>query len=302
MLPRLAVRLPGAGVSTNAPLVIGGVLLATLVGCALAAPLLAPHPPNMTVFRFHDSQIVPAPYRPGTPGLPLGSDMLWRDMFSRLLYGGRTTLLLCGVAALLRVAFGAGLGLLAGWYGRAARIVNLLVGVWSAIPSLFFGLALITLGNRPGVLSASLARFLLVVSLTGWTEAAVRTRIAVQGLRPMPFVEAAYVIGRGRLAVLWRHVLPNLRDVLLVEVAYAAGAALLLVAELGFLGIFVGGTESAVVLGQLVEDPWAPEWGAMLAVGVRQRSAPWLFLEPMIAFTLAILSFNLLADGLRRQR
>ncbi|MBA3943433.1 MAG: ABC transporter permease [Herpetosiphonaceae bacterium] len=287
----------------NATLLLGGILSILLMGCALAAPWLAPHDPNETLFRYNGTTLLPAPYPPGTAGMPLGSDSLWRDMWSRLLYGGRFTLLFCWVAALVRITLGTLVGLFAGWYGRVARVVDVIVGAWSAVPSLLFALVVITLGNTPGVLSGSLPRFLLIISLTGWTEAAVRCRIAVQGLRSEPFIEAAYAIGRGRLAVLFRHILPNLRDLLLVEIAYAGAAVLLLVGELAFLGIFVGATESMVVKGQLVDDPLYAEWGSMLAAGLRHRnSGVWLLLEPVIAFTLAILSFNLLADGLRRRR
>jgi peptide/nickel transport system permease protein len=142
-----------------------------------------------------------------------------------------------------------------------------------------------------------------VLSLTGWAETAVRCRTAVEGLRSMPFIEAAHVIGLRRAAVLWRHVLPNLRDLLLVEDAYAAASALLLVAELGFLGVYVGDAEREQIGNRLVVDPIYAEWGSMLARGLRDRGyGAWLFMEPLFAFVIAILAFNLLAEGLRRRR
>src|SRR5215211_4046279 len=90
----------------NAPLLLGALIVGALLLGALAAPLLAPHNPLDTIMRFVGRDPAPAPYPPGTPGLPLGSDTLRRDMLSRLIYGSRYTLLFCGVAALLRVALG----------------------------------------------------------------------------------------------------------------------------------------------------------------------------------------------------
>jgi peptide/nickel transport system permease protein len=287
----------------NVPLLIGGLLLVALVCCAVAAPLLAPYDPLEVLVRFSGPDLARAPYPPGTPGMPLGSDSLRRDMLSRLLYGSRYTLLFCGVAALLRVAIGVALGMLGGWYRRASRAVDVLVGAWSAVPSLFFALVPIALVNTQGSLSASTVAFVVTLSLTGWAETAVRCRMAVRGLRGMPFIESAYVIGLGRAAVLWRHVLPNLRDLVIVEATYAMAAALLLMAELGFLGIFIGDAQREVIGNQIAADPIYAEWGSMLAKGVRERgSGAWLFLAPVAAFVLSILAFNLLGEGLRRRR
>ena len=97
------------------------------------------------------------------------------------------------------------------------------------------------------------------MSLTGWAEITARTRVAVQGLRAAPFIEAAYAIGLSRWAVLWRHILPNLRDVLLIEAAAALSAALLIVAELGFFSIIGGGAED--FYGSKYPDPIYAEWG-----------------------------------------
>ncbi|HEX6287743.1 MAG TPA: ABC transporter permease [Herpetosiphonaceae bacterium] len=287
----------------NAPLLIGGLLVALLVGGALLAPLLAPHDPLEPILRMVGGQIAPAPYPPGTPGMPLGSDRLGRDMLSRLIYGSRYTLLICAVAALARLVIGAVLGMLAAWYSRTSRAIDVLIGASSAIPSLFFAMVPIAVVNRSRDIDTSLAIFMVALSLTGWAETAVRCRTAVHGLRAAPFIDSAYAIGLRRGAILYRHVLPNLRDVLLIEGAYALAATLLLLAELAFLNIVLGGGEPALIGDRmLASDPIFAEWGSMLARGLRQRAYLWLFLEPLVAFTLAILGFNLLAEGLRRRR
>ena len=203
LAPALARRLRTTVSRINPPLLVGGLLIAALLVCALAAPLIAPHDPLATLLRESAGNI-PAPYPPGTPGMPLGSDTLWRDMLSRLIYGSRYTLLFCGVAATLRVAIGALLGMLAGWYRRASRPIDLLVSAWSAVPSLFFAIVPLLLVNRSGGLAASAAAFVIVLSLTGWAETAVRCRVAVRGLSVAPFVESAYAIGMRQFAILWR--------------------------------------------------------------------------------------------------
>lgn len=283
----------------NPPLLIGSVLVALLVFVAAAAPLLAPHDPN-TPRLLHNAR---PPYPPGTPGFLLGSDMERRDLFSRLLYGARYTLLFGGIAACVRMLLGMILGMLAGWYRGAGRIIDVFIVTWSAVPSLFFAVGLILIFFRGADLATSTLVYFVAVSCTGWAEIAVRCRGAVQDLVHAPFVEAAYVIGRRRAAVLWRHVFANLRGVLLVEWAYAMGAVLLLVAELGFIGLYLGTPEIGVAPQGLQAEPMYAEWGSMLAVGLRlRRLGPWLVLVPAGALTITILAFNLVAEGLRRRR
>jgi peptide/nickel transport system permease protein len=283
----------------NTPLIIGGFLAGLIVIFAIAAPLIAPFDPYDAKVFFNEGRMVPMPYPPGTRGMLLGSDTIGRDLLSRLIYGSRYTLLFCGVAVTLRVVLAGVLGMLAGWYERTSRVFDVLVGAWSAVPSLIFAIVPISIVSLRGDLTASVLTFLLALSLTGWAEAMVRIRVEVQRLRATPFVEAAYAIGLKRSAVLWRHILPNLRDLLLIEAVYAVAAVLLLVAELGFLSFFVGAAERDV----LGVFPIQAEWGGMLARGLRERgSGIWLLLAPMGAFTLTILAFNLLAEGLRRRR
>jgi peptide/nickel transport system permease protein len=254
------------------------------------------------------------PFPPGTPGFPIGSDPAGRDMLSRLLFGARYTLLICAAATGARMALGTAIGMLAGWYGRARPILGALINAWSSIPPVFMAFFLIPLlanslfgisfaGPR-GIaeVTRDAVVFAIVLGLTGWAEAAARCQVAVQGLQGASFVEAAYATGLSRWAVLWRHVRPNLRGLLLSEAANAMSGALLLLAELGFFSYFIGGGQEDVT-GSRYLDPIYAEWGSMLAKGLRQRSgAIWLLIEPLLAFTLAILAFNLLAEGLRRRR
>lgn len=309
MIQRLPIRLRGLVFGLNAPLLLGGLLAATLCACVIAAPLIAPHDPLTPVIHIGGQLAIKAPYPPGTPELPLGSDVLSRDQLSRLLYGGRYTLLMCGSIALARVMLGTLLGILAGWYDRSRRVIGAVASAWSAVPSLFFAFIAIPIVTKilrghaqiDPTITPALA-FTITLSLTGWAEITARTRVAVQELRAAPFVESAYAIGLSRWAVLWRHIVPNLRDLLLIEAVAALSSALLIVAELGFFSIFIGGSIEDFY-GSKYPDPIYAEWGSMLAKGLRQRSlAIWLLIEPLVAFTITILAFNLLAEGLRRRR
>jgi ABC-type dipeptide/oligopeptide/nickel transport system permease subunit len=208
---------------------------------------------------------------------------------------------LCGIATLVRVSIGTMVGLIAGWYDHLRRGVTILVAMWSALPSLFLASMLIPVIEQEGGRGASSVAVAIAVCVTDWTGLAVRCHLAVRSLRAAPFIEAAYVIGQHRRAILWRHVVPNIRDLVLGEAAYLMAASLLLVAELGFLSFFVGGAQESFFGG--TPDPVYAEWGSMLGSGLRDRNAGiWMLLEPLIAFTVAILAFNLIAEGLRRRR
>src|SRR6476469_9129658 len=124
---RLPIRLRALIFRLNAPLLIGGLLAGTLCVCVVAAPLLAPHDPLAPVTRIGGQLATKAPYPPGTPSLPLGSDVLSRDQLSRLLFGGRYTLLMCALIALARVILGTLLGILAGWYPGPRRVIDAVV-------------------------------------------------------------------------------------------------------------------------------------------------------------------------------
>ncbi|MBV9791620.1 MAG: hypothetical protein JOZ51_25710, partial [Chloroflexi bacterium] len=120
-LPR---RVRALRLKLNPPLIFGTLLVVALLGGALFAPVIAPHDPFEPMIISAGGQILALPYPPGTPGMILGSDMAARDMLSRLLYGSRYTLLIACVASLLRLVIGATLGMIAGWYGRTSRVID----------------------------------------------------------------------------------------------------------------------------------------------------------------------------------
>lgn len=251
----------------------GGILLLAIVSLSLAAPGLATYDPIATA---PADQLQP----PSLSHLA-GSDLFGRDVWSRLLWGGRQSLGAGALAVALAVLPGSLLGLLAGYAGgRLESFLMRIVDVLLAFPSLLLALAIVAwLG--PGLLSVTLA-----VGLAGIPRFARLVRAGAAGIRLEPFIEAARVIGCRPGRILLHHVAPNVREIIIPLGSLELGYALLNIGALSFLGL---GTQ-----------PPTPEWGAMLAEGrTLLRHAPWISTAPGLAITLSVLAFNLLGDALR---
>jgi peptide/nickel transport system permease protein len=265
----------------------GAVLVLLLAAAALLAPWLAPHDP---LRQFPNGLTeTGAPRPPGDP-FPLGTDVLGRDLLSRLLYGARLSLFIGVTATGIAIGVGAVLGVIAGYSGGAVEgLIMRLADVMMAFPSLLLAIALVA------VLRPSLANVLLVVGLVNWTSVARVVRGETLALREALFVEAARAQGASPARIVLRHILPQLAPTLLVLASLSVATTILLDAGLSYLGVGV--------------PPPAPSWGAMLTEGQRYyRTAPWLALWPGLAIVAAVGGFNLLAFGLqetldpRRQR
>jgi ABC-type dipeptide/oligopeptide/nickel transport system permease subunit len=251
----------------------GAMLLVAIVGLSLAAPSLAPYDPIATA---PADQLQP-------PGLshPAGTDLFGRDVWSRLLWGGRLSLGAGTLAVALAVLPGSLLGLLAGYAGgKSESFLMRIVDVLLAFPSLLLALTIVALLG-PGLVSVALA-----VGLAGIPRFARLVRASAAGVRSEPFIEAARVIGCRPSRILLGHVAPNVREIIIPLVSLEFGLALLSIGALSFLG--------------LGAQPPTPEWGTMLADGrILLRHAPWVSIAPGLAITLSVLAFNLLGDALR---
>lgn len=290
----------------NLPLLSGGIIVAVFLILAVVGPFLTSHDPiedNRTL-RI-DGEWVTAPFRPGEiDGFILGSDEIGRDILTRILWGIRPTLILCLLVVSVRLVLGLVLGLLAGWYGgRFERIVDSMVGASLSIPLLVFAIAAISyIGQDTGLIA-----FVFGLAITGWAETAAFVKQRTTAIVQAPYIEGAQAIGASPGRVLFKHVLPQLWPVLPSLVAFELASVMLIVAELGFLGIFIGGgitydspmpdssgvfqirTAGAPELGQLLSDFWS-----------KIILTPWVpFLVGTIVF-LQIFGFNLLGEGLRR--
>ncbi len=295
-------RRPRFRLEVNAPLIIGALIVLGLFMIVLFGPLLAPANPYLSGQRSTmvvDGQFMTPPFPP-MPGLPLGSDQWGRDILSMLLYGTRNTLVACLFIATARVLLGSFLGMLAGWNEGSLidRAVMGLVEVSSALPTLLTGMILIfALGIQRGI-----TVFILALCFVGWAEIAQYIRSEFMIVRRKPFIEGARVIGLSGLDIAIRHILPNVLPALVIIAVLEMGAVLMIMGELGFIGVFIGGG-TWVQIGDttVLNIPDIPEWGAMMA-GARQyaRSRTWMVLYPALIFFLAVLGFNLLGEGLRR--
>lgn len=309
---------------TNFPFMAGSLLVLGFFFIAIFGEQLAPTSPYQTLgVRYVQGQLYAPPFPPTLPhpsslfdwqgvraylqGLselerfefPWGSDVLGRDLLSLVLAGAKRTLALGLFATLARVGLGAALGVLAGWAWRSRldRLIQGLVELLQAFPTLLLAMVLIlALDIRRGM-----PIFIIALAIVGWGEIMLLVRAQVIGLKGQPFVESAVAAGSNVPQLFVRHFLPNLLPTLIVVASLEMAGVLLLLAELGFLNIFMGGgAVSQIVEALKYHYSDVPEWGALLS-NIRDwwRSYPWLAWYPGLFFAVAILAFNLWSEGLR---
>jgi peptide/nickel transport system permease protein len=251
----------------------GGVMVVGLVLTALFAGVLATHNPVRT------STQVLAP-----PGADfwLGSDNLGRDLWSRLVYGSRISLIVGVASSLLGAVIGGLVGLISGYVGgRTDLVIQRLMDVMQALPILILALVM------AAALGPSLSNTVIAISVVIAPRAARVVRASVLSIREFPYIESAFALGVGHVRVALRHVLPNTFGPFIVLVTAQLGGAILAEAALSFLGLGV-------------PEPY-PSWGRMLSIAAAEyaQKAPWLVIFPGVAISLAVFGTNLLGDALR---
>ncbi len=262
----------------NPAAIIGLIVCVLIVLAALLAPALAPHDPN---FQFPEGLTLEgAPLPPGGPYL-LGTDLLGRDLLSRLIWGARASLTVGfvanGAAVLLGLFIGALGALTRGWVGT---LIMRFTDVMLAFPVLLLAIAL------TAILKPSLWIVALVIALINWVPIARVVYSEVAALREREFVEAANAVGASGGRILTRHILPHLIPTALVWGSLGVSTTVLLEATLSFLGVGV--------------QPPTPSWGGIINESQSYLTvAPWLVLAPGTAILLTSLGFNLLGEGLR---
>jgi peptide/nickel transport system permease protein len=251
----------------------GTVIVLGLVAAAVAAPVLAPYPPDEVHIR---DKVTP----PGRAYL-LGTDQFGRDVLSRLLHGARVSLMLSVIGVGLATAVGTGIGTLAGYGSRwldevAMRVMDVLL----AFPYIVLAIALIA------IVGPSLQNIVLVVALTRVPQFARLARSSVLTLRDAEYVTAARAMGLTDGRILVRHVLVNIVTPIVVLASLSMATAILTESSLSFLGLGV--------------QPPTASWGTIVSDG-RNYIADgfWISTAAGLAISLAILGFNLLGDGLR---
>lgn len=289
----------------NPAFLLGSLMVLALLGLVIFGGLFTTANP----FETHNVMMIEgevfAPPFPPSNTFPWGSDAIGRDIQSLVLYGTRQTLSLAFFGMLARVALGVFLGMLAGWWQNSwmDRLVNGLISIWAAFPVTVFAMILIVaLGIERGV-----GVFVVALCVVGWGEIAQFVRGQVIALKPSLFIEAARSVGARPSQILMRHILPHLLPSGVVLAVLEMGGILMLLAELGFLNIFLGGGfKAAIAEGARMSPIYyyfsdVPEWSALLAnIRAWWRSYPWLAWWPGLFFFAAILTFNLWGEGLRR--
>jgi peptide/nickel transport system permease protein len=264
-IPRWVIRF-----SNNRAALIGFLFLALLLFVALIADHLAPYDPRAI---SRDRLLEP------TAAHLLGTDVLGRDILSRVIFGTRVTLLVGFGAATLGVMLGTIIGALAGYFdGVLEAFLMRLVEFFQIIPAFFLALIIVSL------FGAGIARVILVIGFLSWPISARIARAQFLSLKEQNFVEAARSIGFGHPHIIFREILPNASAPLIVQGSLDVGSAILIEAGLGFLGL---------------SDPDALTWGSMLQDAKQYlQYAWWLGIYPGAAIFLAVVAFNALGDGL----
>jgi ABC-type dipeptide/oligopeptide/nickel transport system permease subunit len=257
----------------NKAALAGGILILVYVLSAFFAPVLFPGNPSAP-------NLIKSLETP-TLENPLGTDELGRSILGRIIYGSRVSLLIAVGVVSVGMILGIPLGLVSGYYGgKIDFIIQRITDTLLAFPGFLLALALVAVlgvGLKNTVISIGISMVPLYIRLVRGCVLSVRAEV---------YVEAAKAVGTRDIAILIRHILPNVMVPITVQTSLSMGMAILFAAGLGFLGIGV--------------QPPTPEWGAMLGSARSYLfNAPHVATFPGIAIFLAVLSFNLLGDGLR---
>jgi peptide/nickel transport system permease protein len=272
--------------------IVAAVIAAVCLFCSLFAPWVAPHNPfDLATLNLMDSRLPPAWMEGGNPSYLLGTDDQGRDILSALFYGARISLLVGLASVLLSLVVGVALGLLAGFVGGAVdAFIMRVCDVMLSFPSILVALLIDGVGraifpNAHDTLAFGVLIF--AIALTGWVQYARTVRGSTLVERQKEYVQAARVIGVAPLAIMARHVLPNVMGPVLVLATIQVAAAILTEATLSFLGVGV--------------PPTSPSLGTLIRIGNDTLFSGdwWITLFPGLMLVLIALSVNLLGDWLR---
>ncbi|MAI57424.1 MAG: peptide ABC transporter permease [Rhodobacteraceae bacterium] len=249
----------------------GMIFLTTIVIIAVVGPLFTKDPISLSPM----TRLKP----PGDFGL-FGTDMLGRDVFSRVVNGGRVSLTVGLAVAICAVVVGTFLGLIAGYIRTLDSIIMRVMDGLMAIPAILLAIAMISLSG------ASLVTVIAAIVIPEIPRVVRLVRSVVLTVREEPYVEAAISVGTPVHLIMHRHILPNTIAALIVQATYICGSAMLTEAILGFLGAGI--------------PPETPSWGNIMSEGRTYfQLTPWIIFFPGIALAITVLSVNIVGDGLR---
>jgi peptide/nickel transport system permease protein len=273
---RAPLRSLGAALRRQPLMAVGLAIIVVAVLLAILAPVITPYPADAG----NATNPVNTLAAPGH-GHILGTDQLGRDVFTRVIYGARTSLLIVASVLVLAALIGVPLGIIAGATGGwVDDVIMRITDIFLAFPALLLALALAT------VLSPSAEHAALAIAVTWWPWYARLARGSAAAIAGRGYVEAARALGVSRARVLARHVLPNALPPTLVQLSLDAAGIMLTSAALSFLGLGA-------------QDP-TPEWGLMVNQGQGLLETNWwVAIPPGLAIMIVAVGFNLLGDGLR---
>ena len=276
--PAQGLALIAARLARRPLAIFGLVVIAIIVAAAVLAPLIAPYAPDEQLF---DGLTIEGSPLPPNAMFLLGTDLLGRDLFTRLLYGAQTSLIIGIVANGAAVAIGALIGITAGYFGGiVGAILMRFTDLIAAFPALLLAIVLAMLFHP------SLWIVALVIALVNWVALCRSVYTQTRSLAEQEFIEAERAIGAGWPRILFRHILPHVVPIMLVWGTLGISTTVLLEATLSFLGIGV--------------QPPIPSWGNIINENQAYfTSAPWLVFIPGAAILLLALAFNLVGDALR---
>jgi len=256
----------------------GATIIVIVVTAALLAPWVTPHDPYE---QFFDGLTMEGAPLPPSKRFWLGTDLLGRDVFTRLVYGARTSLIIGIVANAVAVLIGTVLGTIAGYAGGwTGTVIMRFTDLMMAFPALLLAIAL------AAILKPSLWIVAMVIALVNWVQTSRVMYTQTRTLAELEFIEAARALGAAWPRILLVHILPHLMPHILVWGTLGISVTVLLEATLSFLGVGV--------------QPPTPSWGGIIFESQSYFiTAPWLVVFPGVSILLLALSFNLVGDGLR---
>jgi peptide/nickel transport system permease protein len=264
--------IPARSIWRSATVIIGMSVMGTLLFASIVVPFIYTVDPN---------QLIPTHrLRPPSAEYWFGTDAFGRDVLARVLHGGRISLLMGALVAILAVSIGTLIGIVSGYFRALDQVLMRIMDGLMVIPGILLAIALVAISG------ASLTTIVFAITLPEIPRVARLVRSIVLGLREEAYVEAAIGLGTPLPKILWRHILPNTIGPLIVQGTYVAAAAVITEAALSFLG---AGLSTQI-----------PTWGNIIAEGrMFFRISPWIIAFPGLFLALMVLAINLLGDGLR---
>lgn len=242
---------------------------------AVFAPVIAPYNPG----QIDMENILTAP----SCSHIFGTDSLGRDLFSRMVYGARISLMVGFIAVGIAAVIGIALGAIAGYYGKwVDAVIMRFIDIMLCFPTFFLILAVIAL------LEPSIVNIMAIIGATSWMGMARLMRAEILSLKERDFIYAERAIGASDLRIITRHLIPNAMAPVLVSITLGIAGAILVESSLSFLGIGV--------------QPPVPSWGNILSEGKAVMGAGWwMMLFPGLAIFITVLGYNLLGEGIREK-